>query len=777
MRFSEVRLGVRLALADGRRSFVAFGLTALAVAIGTGVMLFAVSFMPALGERDSRSAWRELWTSGNDGAPAKLLMGRRDDRFEGQTLVRILLSPTAAGVGYAADAPVPPGIPALPGLGQAYVSPALAALLAATPADELAPRVGTVVGTIGPESLRSPQELVAVIGTDWDHIGSAAPIVSFSTVSAPPDLQPLALLILVLAVVGSLVPVAVFVATATRLAATRREQRLAALRLIGATPAQVARLAVVEALLYTGVGAPAGVLVFWLLRPLVAQIPLDRATWWPDSITPPLAQAVVLMLLVQIVGAAASLAGMRRLSLSPLGVQRRTTPPAPSVRRLVPTLAGIVGLLISLAVFRNSIGEVGSLVVVGASFAAIVGGIAVAGPWLTVVVGRVLGRIARGPSTLLASRRLADDPRGSFGSIAGVIMAVFVASAFFTLAAYAAQQAGSYVAPVRPGVATALLVDGTVDNHVAGELGDVAGVRSVLEVREVGLMVGPYQVGLTAWVAPCDLLVAALELPNASCGSAGIHSILPDGATPGSTYTISPFTQDGLTSRTMEVLLPSGQVSPLMPHYTLMQGLPDLFIDPETFSAALTASSDGAAPMTAADLPVTRLYVSTDGSAAAGERVRAAVQGLAPSAAVVLSGEEVSQTPQFAEVSRIVGLGLLGSLLLAGCSLAVATMTGLLERRREYTFLRAAGMPVSRLRALVLLQAGVPLVVVSSFSALLGIAVTQAMLRFADAPSVPLPDLSIIWLLGASLAAAMAVVVATLPAVDGLTRPTSLRSE
>jgi cell division protein FtsX len=777
MTLSEVRLGVRLALADGRRSAIAFGLTALAVAIGTAVMLFAVSFQPALGERDSRSAWRELWTSGNDGAPAKLLMGRRDDRFESQTLVRILLSPTAAGVGYAADAPVPPGIPALPGLGQAYVSPALAALLAATPADQLAPRVGTVVGTIGPEALRSPQELVAVIGTDWDHIGSAAPIVAFSTESAPPDLPPTAMLILVLAIVGALAPVAVFVATATRLAATRREQRLAALRLVGATPAQVSRLAVVEALLYTVVGAPAGVLVFWLVRPLVAQIPLDRATWWPDSITPPLAQALVLMLLIQIVGAVAALAGMRRLSLSPLGVQRRTTPPAPSVRRLLPILVGIVGLLVSLAVFRNSIGEVGTLVVFGASFAAIIGGIAVAGPWLTVVVGRVLGRIARGPSTLLAGRRLADDPRGSFGSIAGVIMAVFVATAFFTMAAYATQQAGTFEIPLRSGVATALLVDGTVDNHVAGELVGVAGVRSVLEVREVTLQDRPNLVFLTVWIAPCDLLVATFELPNASCGSAGIHTILPDGATLGSVYTISPFTQDGLTSRTLEFRLPLSHVAPLLPQYRAVQGLPDLFIDPETFSAALTASSDGAAPMTAADLPVTRLYVSTDGSAAAGERVRAAVQGLAPSAAVVLSGEEVSQTPQFAEVSRIVGLGLLGSLLLAGCSLAVATMTGLLERRREYTFLRAAGMPVSRLRALVLLQAGVPLIVVSGFSALLGIVVTQAMLRLAAASSVPLPDVSIVWLLGASLAAAMGVVVATLPAVDRLTRPTSLRSE
>ncbi|HEX7613427.1 MAG TPA: FtsX-like permease family protein, partial [Candidatus Limnocylindrales bacterium] len=517
---------------------------------------------------------------------------------------------------------------------------------------------------------------------------------------------------------------------------------------------------------------------FWLVRPLVAQIPLDRATWWPDSITPPLAQAVGLLLLVQIVGGVAALAGMRRLSLSPLGVQRRITPPAPSVRRLLPTLVGIVGLLVSLSVFRNSIGEVGTLVVFGASFAAIIGGIAVAGPWLTVVVGRVLGRIARGPSTLLAGRRLADDPRGSFGSIAGVIMAVFVATAFFTMAAYADQRSDTFLIPVRSGVATALLVDGTVDNHVAGELVGVAGVRSVLEVREVVLQDRQGLVGWTAWIAPCDLLVATFELPNVSCGSPGIHTILPDGAALGSVYTISPFLQDGLTSRTLEFRLPLSQVAPLMP-YGAVRGLPSLFIDPETFTAGLTALSDGTAPMTAADLPVTRLYVNTDGSAAAGERVLAAVQGAAPSAVVVLSGEEVSRIPQFAEVSRIVGLGLLGSLLLAGCSLAVATMTGLLERRREYTFLRAAGMPVSRLRALVVLQSGVPLIVVSGFSALLGIAVAQAMLRLADATSVPLPlpDASIVWLLGASLAAAMGVVVATLPAVDGLTRPTSLRSE
>ena len=765
MRFSEIRLGVRLALADGRRSAIAFGLTALAVAIGTGVMLFAVSFMPALEERDSRAAWRTP-VQLEDASQARLRMAVFQDQYAGQTLVRVFLAPLTADAPFTADAPVSPGLSRLPARGEAYVSPALADLLARTPADELAPRIGTVVGTIGPEGLRSPQELIAVMGADPAQLrGWATPIVGFRTEPAPHNLPPIALLILVLAVVGALVPVAVFVATATRLAATRREQRLAALRLIGATPAQVARLAVVEALLYTGIGAPAGILVFALTRPLVAQIPLDGGTWWPETIAPPLAEALALMIVVQVVGALAALAGMRRLSLSPLGVQRRVTPPRPSALRLVPTFAGVVSLVVSLNIFRNSTGEIGPLAIVGASFAAIIIGIAFAGPWLTALVGRVLGRIARGPSALLAGRRLADDPRGSFGSIAGVIMAVFVASAFFTFAAYATAHAGDFDAPMRPGVVQAVPYGVNSADTVAARLPSVQGVRSVLAVREISLGDSSGRYEMTAWVVPCDTLMAAMAIPDASCGGARIHTILPPGVSLGSSYVAQAFDDKGVNLPPVEFRVDPGAVAPLVPDASRVQGLPDVILDPVVFGDA------------GAGFPVTRLYVTTDGVAASGERVRAAIQAADPTAWVFIASGKVSSVPQFAEVARIVGLGLIGSLLLAGCSLAVATMTGLLERRREFTFLRAAGMPVSRLRVLVLLQAGVPLVVVSGFSALLGVVVAQAILRMATVADVPLPDPSLAGVLGVSLAVAMAVVVATLPAVDGLTRPTSLRSE
>jgi len=262
-----IRLGLRLALADGRRSAFSVALTAAAVAIGTAILLFAISFQPALGDRDSRQAWAPAAAARR--CPAATAHGRRRRPIRGPAAGPHL--PRAAH----RRCPHAAGTDAATGPGEAYVSPALADLLARTPADQLAPRIGRVVGTVGPEGLRSPQELVAVIGADASSLDGkgAAPVASFRTTSLPPDLPPVAILILVLAVVGALAPVAVFVATATRMAAARREQRLAALRLIGATPAQVSRLAIVEALLYTAIGAPAGVALFFMARPAVALIP------------------------------------------------------------------------------------------------------------------------------------------------------------------------------------------------------------------------------------------------------------------------------------------------------------------------------------------------------------------------------------------------------------------------------------------------------------------------------------------------------------------------
>ena len=86
-------------------------------------------------------------------------------------------------------------------------------------------------------------------------------------------------------------------------------------------------------------------------------------------------------------------------------------------------------------------------------------------------------------------------------------------------------------------------------------------------------------------------------------------------------------------------------------------------------------------------------------------------------------------------------------------------------------------MPVSRLRALVLLQAGAPLLAVAAFSAVLGIAVAQLILRLATVDAVPWPDPSLALILGASLVGALAVVALMLPPLERLTRPETARAE
>ena len=60
-------------------------------------------------------------------------------------------------------------------------------------------------------------------------------------------------------------------------------------------------------------------------------------------------------------------------------------------------------------------------------------GLVIAGPWLTAQAARLFGRTASGSSALLATRRLADNPRGAFRSVTGLVLAVFLGTMVGTL--------------------------------------------------------------------------------------------------------------------------------------------------------------------------------------------------------------------------------------------------------------------------------------------------------------------------------------------------------
>ena len=70
-----------------------------------------------------------------------------------------------------------------------------------------------------------------------------------------------------------LLPVLIFIATATRLSAARREERFAAMRLAGATRKQVSLIAATESTAAAILGMAAGFGIFFLLRIPVAGVP------------------------------------------------------------------------------------------------------------------------------------------------------------------------------------------------------------------------------------------------------------------------------------------------------------------------------------------------------------------------------------------------------------------------------------------------------------------------------------------------------------------------
>jgi len=292
-----IRLGLRLAVSGGREAVVRLVILAAAVGIGVGLLLTVISAVNAVGVQNDRYAWLDTGipaaSSGATTATSRdpLWTLITTDLFDGQGIYRADVAATGA------TSPVPPGIPRDPGPGQYYISPALSTLRRSVPAGELADRFpGHQAGLIGEAGLPSPDSLVIVVGrsaAQMSHLPGAAKVTSLNT--TPPSgcgghttcvirggLGPAGVdLILSVVALALLLPVLIFIGTATRLSAARREQRFAAIRLVGATPRQVSLIAAAESALAAAAGVAIGLGLFFVLRVPLAAIPFTGQSFFP----------------------------------------------------------------------------------------------------------------------------------------------------------------------------------------------------------------------------------------------------------------------------------------------------------------------------------------------------------------------------------------------------------------------------------------------------------------------------------------------------------------
>ena len=361
-----IRLGLRLVVSGGREAVTRLVILAAAVGLGVGLLLTAVAATNAVNTWNNRHAW--FWTGTACGGPragaggvaplwwhpaATPSTASRSSRFD------------VAATG--ASSPVPPGIPHDPGPGQYYASPALAALLRSTPANQLADRYpGHLAGTIGDAALPSPNSLVIIIGrtpAQLAHTPGSVQVTSIATTvpgrASAQRCNPKGLayipsdagirasgidLILSVVALAMLAPVLIFIATATRLSAARREQRFAAMRLVGATRKQVSLLAAVESTVAAVLGVAAGFGIFFLLRIPVAGIPFIGQPFFPAELSLSLPDILAVAIGVPVAAAVAARLALRRVNISPLGVARRVTPKPPRAWRVLPLLAGLAEL-------------------------------------------------------------------------------------------------------------------------------------------------------------------------------------------------------------------------------------------------------------------------------------------------------------------------------------------------------------------------------------------------------------------------------------------------
>ena len=749
------RLGLRLAVQGGRETLVRFLVTAFAVMIGTALLLSVLAMFHGYQTAENKPCLSCTPTISDDKNKV-VLWAYKKDVYKGKQITRVDLAKVSD---YRLSIP---GIPHMPKAGEYYASPAMASLLAESPADQLGNRYpGKQTGSISEAGLKSPDELVIIIGRQAADMTSLPEVIRATGLEAPEGADSNDKFMQFLALLGAvalLFPMLVLVGSATRLGAARREERYAAFRLVGATPRQVNVIASADAALGAILGVVAGIGLTFALQPSLADLAITGSRAFASDMWPSVWEFVLIAVGIPVSAVVASFLSLRRVNISPLGVSRRTTPPAPRATGLWPLLVGIA--LFTVAVLIASSEDPPFVAVPGLIL--IMVGLVTSGPWLTVQAVRILAKLAHGASALLALRRLSDSPKSAFRSVSGLVLIVLTASV---------------VAFMAPAILTQrLATEGNALNNVLTVEFPPAEGRGMASIES-----GPPDVGLE----PAEGKQLLQQLQNIS------------GVTAFPIYSSPSPTQEGPIPRGESIGLPPAiigcdSLKRLSELGTCPAGAQAVTVNGETFeevvilhriTSAVTQESEFTS-IDADTLLLRGLFVqASDATALEKARTLLSKKVTMPFGESLLTFGETRKAAQATagKLQAIISAGVIIALITAGSSVAVAVAGSLIERRRPFTLLRLSGAPLGTLYKVVLWEAAVPLITATLAAAAIGfgaaaLVITELAPDSANA-SIEMPDLPYILALIAGPAIALLVVCATLPLVGRLTKPDNVRFE
>jgi hypothetical protein len=818
-----IPLGLRLVVNGGREAITRLVVLVVAVAIGVGMLLTVVAATNAVSTWNNRHAWFVTGTVFVSPGPATagvapLWWHPVGDTFDGRDIYRFDVAATGA------SSPVPPGITRDPGPGQYYASPALAALLRSTPADELSGRYpGHLAGVIGDAALPSPDSLVIIIGhipaqlahTPYSvQVTSIAAGAPFSDGDRPVNpngldytpsvggIQPQGIdLLLSVVALAMLAPVLIFIATATRLSAARREQRFAAMRLVGATRRQVSLLAATESTAAAVLGVAAGFGIFLLLRAPVAGIPFLGEPFFPAELALSLPDILAVAIGVPVAAAVAARLALRRVHISPLGVTRRTTPNPPRAWRVLPLLAGLaeLGFFVMQGTPSSPGGEVWALL---PGFALIIVGLIIAGPWLTMAAARVMARRTSRPGALIAARRLADDPRAAFRAVSGLVLALFITTvAVVTITTQDAKDVTRFASPAAAAVLTDQLVPsnsisvGPAQGPGAGGPAQGPGAGGPAQGPGAGGPAqGPGAGGPAQGPADAGAGPAAPAAPLAARlrGIPGVQGVAVVRADPKLTI---PGTFDNLgtypggSSPVSAGVISCAQLATVPALGRCPAGAAAVAFPSGGFGGPVDATTSAGITWPAVNVPASRLAsldvdainVATNGSGPAIERARTVLEsayanpsGSAPSTIGDLIARDNLKNNAYQQLANTV---ILVSLPIAGCTLAASIAAGLADRKRPFSMLRLTGARLATLRRVVALESAVPLLAVAAVAIGTGFGAAAEYASVAQDHAMVPPGVAYYLITAGGILVALGIIAGTFPLLSRITGPEVARNE
>lgn len=713
---------------SGKSNRNRLALTAGAVSLGVLMVLTFAAGVNALFTRNEYSNWRtnfsnnpEAMQSVKDVSPLKVSLTTEGNLNKFQNTTISVTSLHATGD----NSPQLPGIPT-PQPGEYYVSRGLQKIIQENADANIGARFGTKqIGLIPDTYVSSPDALDVIRGMSLEEAANPS-VASVYTLSSVRGVSPYTGMVAALLVVGAtilFVPIVIFLIIATQLGSVQREQRYAALRLVGATRKQISQIITFESSMAALAGIALGSVLFLVLRAPLAHFYFDGRRFWEADITVSLLQYVIIIATVLALCIGANWWGMRRVQLSPLGVARK------QIRAKRPHILSLLPLGTGLAIYAwastfgrewvlRDMATTGlPMVLLFAGIIFVMGGLLMAGPYLTRRIAGFIATRTKNATTLIAAKRIQTQFKQVFRSVSGVVLALFAASFYLTAVSgiegysRAAVQENGY-SQLLPG--TAVITGDGLPSDFAERLRSQPYITGVVSATQTN----------AGTAIPCGQVAAYTKLACTNDqGFAVIDFDAPSVAAPQITAITAADAQ------------------------------------PEYLVKIADANIDKLRSFVAANTP----------------QPLATVGGT-----YVVSGTYAQQaivSPLITELAGLAYVGIGVTLLIAIASLMVSTVGGFLERQRSFATLRLGGMNIQQMRRTVLLESLLPLFCTALLSAAIGCWIGYVFIEaLGNTLQVSLHP-SYLAIVGGSLVLAVAAIHTTLPLLNTLTRPEANQTE